>query len=195
MPKCIEALAGFIGPEAAALPSWARRVALDAGTGELLLLLDVPQLWVSPGSGEALVAPEGQKLASWLASQQLAFPVDRAVALLAGSESPEAELVRRREVVRVRDEIRAAHQAEKDRKAEAERKEREEAEERTKRYREPAWAALTPEQRLALSMSLAIEARDPALAADLRSVAALQGGFCPLPKCQWWLSKDARTGE
>jgi hypothetical protein len=193
MPKCIEVLAGFIGPEAAALPSWARRVALDAGTGELLLLLDVPAQWYSPASGEYLVAPEpGPRLDGWMAFQQLAFPVEMAVALLAGSESPELELARRREVVRVRDEIRAAHQVEKDRVAEGERKQREDAEDRKQRFREDHWEKLSKEQRLVLSMSLAVESRDPGLAAELREMAALQGGFLPLPRCEWWLPKDAR---
>jgi hypothetical protein len=168
--------------------------ALDAETGELTLLLDVPAQWYSPESGEYLVAPEpGPRLDGWLAFQPMAFPLDEAIALLASSESPEAELKRRREVVRVRDEIRAAYQAEKDAKAETERKEREEAEARKTKWREPAWNNITPEQRLVLSMSLAIEARDPALAADLRSVAAIQGGFLPLPKCQWWKPANERN--
>ena len=57
MPKCIEALADVIGVKAA-LPSMQRRIALDAESGELLLLLDVPSQWFSPESGEALAAPE-----------------------------------------------------------------------------------------------------------------------------------------
>jgi hypothetical protein len=195
MPKCIEALADVIGVKAA-LPSMQRRIALDAESGELLLLLDVPSQWFSPESGEALAAPEpGPRLNVWLAFAPLAFPVDTAIQLLASSESPEAELKRRREVVRVRDEIRAQVKAEKDTKAAEEAKVKAESEERRVRFREPAWGALTVEQRLALSMSLAIEARDPALAADLRALAALNGGFLPLPKTQWWLPADQRTDK
>ena len=125
----------------------------------------------------------------------LAFPVDTAIQLLAGRSNPEVELARRREILAKRDEIRAAHQAEKDAKAEAERKEREEAEARKTKWREPAWAALTAEQRLAMTMSLAVESRDPALAAELRELAALNGGFLPLPRLEWWKAKAERTTD
>jgi hypothetical protein len=196
MPACVKVLAGVIGAETAALPSIQRRICLDGATGELLLLLDVPLQWHSPGSGEYLVAPEpGSKLDAWLAFAPLAFPVETAVELLRGGASPELELSRRRQILKTRDEIRAAYQAEKDAKAEAERKEREEAEARKTKWREPAWDKLLPEQRLALSLSLAIEARDPALAADLRQLAALSGGFLPLPRTQWWLPADQRTDK
>ena len=195
MPKCIEALAGVIGAEKAALPSWQRRLALDGTTGEVLLLLDCPVQWFSPGSGEYLVAPEaGPRLSAWLACTALAFSVDVAVALLGSTESPEAELKRRREVVRVRDEIRAARQAEKDAKAEIERKAQADAEERRVRFREGDWDRLSDGQRLVLSVSLAIEGRDPALASELHSL-ALAPGLASLPRTQWWLPKDARNGE
>jgi hypothetical protein len=178
------------------MPSWQRRIALDAESGELVLLLDVPRLWISTGDGAFVVAPEpGERLMSWLAAEQLGFPVETAVELLRGGASPELELSRRRQILKTRDEIRAAHQAEKDAKAEAERKEREEAEARKTKWREPAWNNITPEQRLVLSMSLAVEKRDPALAEELRDLAALQGGFLPLPRTEWWLPAKERKVE
>jgi hypothetical protein len=44
-------------------------------------------------------------------------------------------------------------------------------------------------------MALAVEKRDPALASDLRELAALQGGFLPLPRCSWWLPADQRSDK
>jgi predicted nucleic acid-binding protein len=194
MPACVDALAGVVGEGKASLPSWQRRLALDGTTGELVILLDVPRRWLSTGDNAYVVAPEpGPALAAWLAAEQVAWPVDTALALLAGSESPEAELERRREMVRVRDGIRAARQAEKDAKAATAAKAEAEAEERVVVYREPAWEKLTNEQRLLIAVSLRLEVRDPALAADLRELAALQGGFMPLPRTRWWLPADQRT--
>ena len=190
----VDTLADLIG-EKAELPSWQRRLAIGDGN-EILLLLDVPTTWISPGDGAHDVAPEpGQRLRDWLGFAQQAFPLNTAVELLAGRSNPELELTRRREILAKRDEIRAQHKAKKDAEAAAEAKEKKEAEERKTKWREPAWNNITPEQRLVLSMSLAVEKRDPALAEELRDLAALQGGFLPLPRTEWWLPAKERKVE
>ncbi|MBN2573556.1 MAG: hypothetical protein JXP73_03250 [Deltaproteobacteria bacterium] len=194
MAGCIATLATVIGAEAAASPSWQRRLAIADQTGELLVLLDVPTRWISPGDGAHGVAPEpGPRLDEWLATHSLGFPVDTAIRLLDSAESPEREIERRRAILRRRDELRAERAAEVAAKQAAEAAALAAQAERETRFRESAWSKLEPGQRLLLTVSLAVEADNPDLATVLRDGAGLQGGFLALPRTQWWLPKDKRT--
>jgi hypothetical protein len=194
LPGLVDTLADAIG-ERAELPSWQRRLAIGDGN-EVLLLCDVPLTWISTGDTAHDTAPEpGPPLDAWLAFAQSAFPLNAGLELLNSSESPEIELSRRRAILAKRDAIRAGVAAKKAAEEEAERKARAEAEERTKVWREGEWNKLSVEQRLLISVSLKVEGRDPILAADLREIAALRGGYAPLPKTQWWLPLDQRTDK
>jgi hypothetical protein len=195
MPACIDVLAEAIGDKAAAArPSALRRIALD-NAGNVVLSLEAPVTWLSEADLAFDRLPDrGPKRDAWLATEQRAWPIDEAVDLMNSSESPEAEVGRRRAKALLHDQREAKARTEAEARAEAERKQREEREAHRIRFREFEWNALAAEARLLVRMSLAIEKHAPELATALH-VLAMTPGDLGLPACEWWLVPEKRTTD
>jgi hypothetical protein len=185
-PAAIEALKAVLGREAK-LPSWQRRLAVTADGATFLIVIDDCR-WRHPSS-----------IAGWNELDVLnttglptALPIEAAVQLLNSDQSPEKELQRRRALAAERD-LKVAERA----RIEAEKARAEVAEVNRERQarldnRADIWEKLNPLQQFGARLALAVEKRDPKLAADIRtSVDASPSDF---PLGQWWTGLD-RTME
>jgi hypothetical protein len=178
------ALSEVLG-DAAAKPTWQRRLAIG-NDGTPLLLVEVPRFFISQAEAEYMSPPEvadggGSVLKNWLASEQMGWPLAEGVALLLSKASPEIEAQRRRGVLRRRDEARAKQQ---EAQAAADRAARE-AEERNNRFRAREWSSLPLTQRALFSISLRLEGHDDELAGLIHEVAS-QAEHLQVPACEWW---------
>lgn len=148
-------LAKVIGKKDAALPSWTRRLVLAADGTWLLKVDGITGVWPSPGCGFPI-----------------ALSIPDAVELLRSAQNPEIALEHARQA-RAKE---AADEAERQRQRKAELARARAAKEKLEReradFKADEWAMLNSFQRLGVRLALAVENRDPELAADIRAAVA-----------------------
>lgn len=187
----------LIGPKLSKAPGWLRRLVFVKASGNIGCVVTHVRQAMHPDQ-------------PWRDSDDthpvpLALPLAQAVALLASALNPEIELQRRQ---RLCDEFDAGQEAKQ--KANMERQAAEAAENRRANkeradFKADDWEKkLTDPIRFALKLAVLVEKRDPALAADVRSliaemdahakaIAKGQAGL-DFPRAKWWLDAvDAGT--
>jgi hypothetical protein len=181
-PHGIAALAKLIGEVEAVAPGWTRRLVRAEPDGQWCLTID--QGGKPTWDHAAPYADPPQ-----LAVTTLVYPLGEGVEILRGPNNPEEILRQRREACRVHDEdeaaIRAAAAAER---AQHENNSRQAMEDK-RRFNHDGWAKLDPWQQALYAVAVRVQARDPALASDLRAVAAEGRGAKPaqphFPFAEW----------
>jgi hypothetical protein len=173
-PQAIAALTKLIGREAK-LPSWQRRLGtMSDGKGWILAIDALSPLYASP-------APSAK-----VTTIRIGLPLAIGVEVLQSANSPEAEATRRQKAHE--EHLKAEAEAKRiaDEKAAAEvartRKEREDR----ANFRADDWAAATPLERFCGLLALAVEKRDPKLAADVRAACAGAQNATDFPKAAWF---------
>jgi hypothetical protein len=161
----VAALAEIVGKKTAAMPSWQRRLGVRTdGTEGFALAIEIPLIGIR---GERYF---GSAIPPKFST--VAYALSVGVAILQSSLNPEIELADRRaqhaEFLAEQDRKRAA-EAEALRKHHADRAA---AEQERATCRAGDWGLLARLERFATRLALAVESRDPALAADLRSIVA-----------------------
>jgi hypothetical protein len=173
----IAELGKLIGAVEATAPDWTRRLALSEDGSTWLLMI------------EEAAAPTTPHLVPWADPIQLrAFPVAyllaEAVAILQGPHNPEAILADRRARTKAHEAEVAAQKTAEESARLAKREEAEQLAADKVRFNADAWDKLTDAQRLALALALRVEARDPALATDLREIGSHR--ILDFPRAKWW---------
>ena len=170
-------LGKIIDAEEACRPDWTRRLALSEDGSTWLLMI------------EEAAAPTTPHLAPWADPIQLrgfpsARPLSETVAILRGPHNPEAILADRRARTKAHEaEVEAARVAEVELKK-AEQAAKEQLAKEHEAFNGAAWDRLTDSQKICYSLALKVEARDPALASDLREIASHR--VIDFPRAKWW---------
>jgi hypothetical protein len=171
-PFGISELGKIIGETESVRPTWTRRLVLSEPEGQWCLTVEAGGKPTWDAAAPYADPPQ-------LVVTTLAYPLSEGVAILRGPNNSEEVLRQRREACRVHDEEEAADKA----KAATERQRREnqsrQAQEDKRRFNHDGWAKLDPWQQALYAVAVRVQARDPALALDLRAVAA--EGKCAKP--------------
>jgi len=185
LSEAIAALSALLPKKTAASPSWTRRLArMRDGSAFLLVLQGAPPHFgewhpdMNPGGAVAV---------------PMAFTLADGVRLLQAKDNPEVELARRIALMeKHRAEQAAKRQATKDAEA-AVKAARAKAADEAKRFHAAAWAALPGPLRAMARLALAVEKREPELAADLRLAVAASlraDDASDFPRAPWWEGID-----
>jgi hypothetical protein len=179
----------LIGPKLAKAPGWLRRLVFVKSTKNIGCVVTHVRQAMYPD-------------APWVDSDDthpvpLALPLASAVALLASEKNPEIEWQRRQRLCDEFDAAQAAKQKANRARQEAEAAENRRANKERADFKADAWEkTLTDPIRFVLKLAVLVEKRDPALAADVRSLVAEMDAHAKaiargqpgldFPRAKWW---------
>jgi hypothetical protein len=179
----------LIGPKLAKAPGWLRRLVFVKSTKNIGCVVTHVRQAMYPD-------------APWVDSDDthpvpLALPLASAVALLASEKNPEIEWQRRQRLCDEFDAAQEAKQKENRARQEAEAAENRRANKERADFKADAWEkTLTDPIRFVLKLAVLVEKRDPALAADVRSLVAEMDAHAKaiargqpgldFPRAKWW---------
>jgi hypothetical protein len=187
LPALVDALAKLVGREAK-IVSWQRRLACTSDGTSPLIIVNAPARVTSPNCDDHI---QPWRDPQNLAVTQLVLPISDAVELLASPHNPELEIERRAKLCQ-------AHAEDEQRKAKTraeanaarEKAEAAAAKERLD-YKADLWERMDPLQQCFLRLAVAVEGKDKALAASIRSVVntsiqeAVAGTPPDFPRATW----------
>jgi hypothetical protein len=179
--SAVAALAKLIGRESKQ-PSWQRRLAISTDAAKTYLLVVDSCHWREPSS----VVPFDDADSYATTALPVALPLEVGVQLLQSEANPELELARRRAKAAAREAARVERNRAEIARSRAEAAEIARVEQERIDCRADNWAKLSPLEKFAARLALAVEKADPSLAAGIRAAIDAPTSDDAYPRARWF---------